>query len=205
MLEKIVDAKLLKRALVFACASLFLLAQSCEEGQFSQLPGGAKPHQEIVCKNSYGSGFYITPNLVLTANHVLPYKKCKIQVGEDTGRVVWRNTKKDIAVVHVKKKKSKHYDYKCDDLKEGSHVKLNNGKTIKKGRILSLNPDIVGNYFQTDISVRYGDSGSPLFHEGAVIGVLNFTNFDDGTLSYYRPISDFCSKLNSLKKKYAGK
>ncbi|MDA9009167.1 serine protease [Alphaproteobacteria bacterium] len=194
----------IKALRLFALLLTPLALAACED-EFSSLPGGGSPHQEIVCKNSYGSGFYIAPNLVLTAAHVLPYKKCKIEMGEDSGKLVWKDTKRDIAVVYVKGKKSAFYPFQCDLPKEGSYVKLNSGKAIKKGRILSHNPDIVGNYFQTDISVRYGESGSPLFHEDAVIGVLNFTNFDDGTLSYYRPIGDFCSKLNSLKKKYAGK
>ena len=174
------------KALRLAALLILPLALAACEDEFSSLPGGGSPHQEIVCKNSYGSGFYIAPNLILTAAHVIPYKKCRSGGWAYRGKLVWKDSKRDIAVVYVKGKKSSFYPYKCELPKEGSWVKLNSGKSVKKGRILSLNPDIVGNYFQTDISVRYGESGSPLFFEDSVIGVLNFTNFDDGTLSYYR-------------------
>jgi serine protease Do len=137
---------------------------------------------------SMGSGFYVTPDLVLTNYHVIEgakYAEMKLYNGHETfGKVVKSDVRLDLALVKVQEKGKpvQFYDKKTLDLGSTTEA-IGHPKglefTITRGVVSAVRKresvfDTGGKkvlFVQTDTPINPGNSGGPLFLGDKVIGV----------------------------------
>lgn len=137
---------------------------------------------------SMGSGFYVTPDLVLTNYHVIEgakYAEMKLYNGHETfGKVVKSDVRLDLALVKVQEKGKPVQFYDKSTLDLGSTTEaIGHPKglefTITRGVISAVRKresvfDTGGKkvlFVQTDTPINPGNSGGPLFLGDKVIGV----------------------------------
>ena len=137
---------------------------------------------------SMGSGFYVTPDLVLTNYHVIEgakYAEMKLYNGHETfGKVVKSDVRLDLALVKVQEKGKPVQFYDKNKLDLGSTTEaIGHPKglefTITRGVISAVRKkesvfDTGGKkvlFVQTDTPINPGNSGGPLFLGDKVIGV----------------------------------
>jgi serine protease Do len=135
-----------------------------------------------------GSGFYVTPDLVLTNYHVIEgakYAEMKLYNGHETfGKVVKSDVRLDLALVKVQEKGKPVQFYDKNTLDLGSTTEaIGHPKglefTITRGVISAVRKrtsvfDTGGKkvlFVQTDTPINPGNSGGPLFLGDKVIGV----------------------------------
>jgi serine protease Do len=137
---------------------------------------------------SMGSGFYVTPDLVLTNYHVIEgakYAEMKLYNGHETfGKVVKSDVRMDLALLKVQEKGKPVQFYDKNTLDLGSTTEaIGHPKglefTITRGVISAVRKresvfDTGGKkvlFVQTDTPINPGNSGGPLFLGDKVIGV----------------------------------
>jgi len=135
--------------------------------------------------NGSGSGFFITPNIVLTNNHVVSFNK-NLNVGgfyeySTDVRVIATDTVMDLALLEVKGLKGtkelkwrKKPIEKLDEVYTAGFPAGGKNISITKGIISALTMDDFNNnqYFQTDAAINPGNSGGPLLDGcGKVVGI----------------------------------
>jgi|GEM_PF-160198 S1-C subfamily serine protease len=137
---------------------------------------------------SMGSGFYVTPDLVLTNYHVIEgakYAEMKLYNGHETfGKVVKSDVRLDLALVKVQEKGKPVQFYDKNKLDLGSTTEaIGHPKglefTITRGVISAVRKresvfDTGGKkvlFVQTDTPINPGNSGGPLFLGNKVVGV----------------------------------
>lgn len=140
---------------------------------------------------SYGSGMVIHPSgLILTCYHVVEDMgdiRIKLANGKSvlSGKIVWKQPEKDIALIEVKaNKKLKHVDFASSkNVRIGESVfaignpfgfdyTLTTGVVSGKNRKISTDDQEYGTVLQTDTPLNPGNSGGPLFNQrGKVIGM----------------------------------
>lgn len=137
---------------------------------------------------SIGSGFYVTPDLVLTNYHVIEgakYAEMKLYNGHETfGKVVKSDVRLDLALVKVQEKGKPVQFYKGNALDLGSTTEaIGHPKglefTITRGVVSAVRrkPSVFDTggkevlFVQTDTPINPGNSGGPLFLGDKVIGV----------------------------------
>lgn len=147
---------------------------------------------------SLGSGFYVTPDLVLTNYHVIDgakYVEMKLYNGHETfGKVVKSDVRLDLALVKVQEKGKPVQFYKENSLDLGSTTEaIGHPKglefTVTRGVISAVRKkesifDTGGKevlFVQTDAAINPGNSGGPLFLGNFVIGVNDNKLVDVGT------------------------
>jgi serine protease Do len=147
---------------------------------------------------SLGSGFYVTPDLVLTNYHVIDgakYVEMKLYNGHETfGKVVKSDVRLDLALVKVQEKGKPVQFYNKNSLDLGSTTEaIGHPKglefTVTRGVISAIRKkesifDTGGKevlFVQTDTAINPGNSGGPLFFDDYVIGVNDNKLVDVGT------------------------
>lgn len=147
---------------------------------------------------SLGSGFYVSPDLVLTNYHVIDgvkYVEMKLYNGHETfGKVVKSDVRLDLALVKVQEKGKPVQFYKENSLNLGSTTEaIGHPKglefTVTRGVISAVRKqesmfDTGGKevlFVQTDTAINPGNSGGPLFLGDFVIGVNDNKLVDVGT------------------------
>ena len=135
-----------------------------------------------------GSGFYVTPDLVLTNYHVIEgakYAEMKLYNGHETfGKVVKSDVRLDLALVKVQEKGKPVQFYNKNTLDLGSTTEaIGHPKglefTITRGVVSAIRkqPSVFDTggkdvlFVQTDTPINPGNSGGPLFLGDKVIGV----------------------------------
>ena len=138
-----------------------------------------------------GSGFYVTPDLVLTNYHVIEGSKfveMKLFNGMETfGKVVKSDVRLDLALIKVQSKGAPIKIYSENTLGLGATVEsIGHPKglnfTITRGVISAVRkkPSIFASggkkvmFVQTDAALNPGNSGGPLFLGDKVIGVNDY-------------------------------
>ncbi|MFD1123648.1 S1C family serine protease [Methylophilus flavus] len=139
-------------------------------------------------KGALGTGFYVTPDLVMTNYHVIEgvkYVEMKLYNGLETfGKVVKSDVRLDLALIKVETKGKPVSFYKENKLDLGATVEaIGHPKglqfTITRGVISALrkSPSLFQTggkdvlFIQTDAAINPGNSGGPLFLGDKVIGV----------------------------------
>ena len=137
---------------------------------------------------STGSGFYVTPDLILTNYHVIEgakYAEIKLYNGHETfGKVVKSDVRLDLALIKVQEKGKPVQFYNKNTLDLGSTTEaIGHPKglefTITRGVVSAIRrqPSVFDTggkdvlFVQTDTPINAGNSGGPLFLGDKVIGV----------------------------------
>jgi hypothetical protein len=141
-------------------------------------------------KGALGTGFYVTPDLVMTNYHVVEgvkFVEMKLHNGMETfGKVVKTDVRLDLALIKVQDRGVPVEFYDKNNLDLGSTVEaIGHPKgltfTITRGVVSAVRKKksvfAVGGkevlFVQTDAAINPGNSGGPLFLGQKVIGVNN--------------------------------
>jgi serine protease Do len=141
-------------------------------------------------EGSFGSGFYVRPDVVLTNFHVIEgvkYIEMKAYNGEETfGKVICSDIRLDLALIRVQTRRKPVRFYDKTKINLGGSVeaighpsRLQFSFSITRGVVSAIRklpstyaPDADEILFiQTDAAVNPGNSGGPLFLGDNVIGV----------------------------------
>ena len=151
----------------------------------------------VTSPGSTGTGFYVTPELVLTAHHVVE-KNSLVQMtfydGTKTfGRVVDHDVRLDLALVRAQTA-GKPLKIHSGPLRLGETVEaIGHPKgyefTITRGvvsamrrqRSATIGSDALVEFVQTDTPISPGNSGGPLLLHDVVIGVNDWIRVDKGS------------------------
>lgn len=146
--------------------------------------------------NSIGTGFYVTPELVLTAHHVVD-KSALVQMtfydGTKTfGRVVAHDIRLDLALVRAqttgKPLKIHQGPLRLGETVEaighpkGYEFTITRGviSAVRKQRSATIGSNALVEFVQTDTPISPGNSGGPLLLHDVVIGVNDWIRVDKG-------------------------
>lgn len=141
-------------------------------------------------KGALGTGFYVTPDLVMTNYHVVEgvkFVEIKLHNGMETfGKIVKSDVRLDLALIKVQDRGTPVEFYDKNNLDLGSTVEaIGHPKgltfTITRGVVSAVRKKksvfAVGGkevmFVQTDAAINPGNSGGPLFLGQKVIGVNN--------------------------------
>lgn len=173
----------------------------------------------VVIRNSKatGSGFYVTPELVLTAYHVVEGQslvELTYYDGTKTyGRVVDHDVRLDLALVKAQQA-GKPLAIHTGPLKLGETVEaIGHPKgyefTITRGiisamrrqRSASIGSNNLVEFVQTDTPISQGNSGGPLLLKNTVIGVNDWIRVDKGSqnLNFSVSYNEIRSYLDRFK------
>lgn len=145
----------------------------------------------LVSSGSSGSGFYISPNLIVTNNHVVEGKDL-VEVRRFDGtrgiqKVVKRDPVKDLALIQTNQK-GRPLQLATGERKLGESVDIIGhpggagyqfSYSLSRGIISAIRlmkSGVLGSgnvkFIQTDASINPGNSGGPLLVGGEVVGVI---------------------------------
>lgn len=162
-----------------------------------------------------GSGFYITPDVVLTNWHVVentPFVEMKRYDGQQSfGTVLGKDARLDVALVKVESRGRPVAFYTGRSLDPGSEVEaighpqglefaITRGIVSAVRNHYSINlPNHAGEdvlYVQTDAPISPGNSGGPLFLDNRVVGMNTWSRTDGQSLNFAIHYSELLSFLN---------
>ena len=162
---------------------------------------------------SFGSGFFITPTLIMTNFHVVgngQFMRIKLLTGRRIlGEVIRRHPKRDIAIIQVEKSGHVPIPIRTTPLKVteevyaiGSPRKKKMAGTVTRGIVSKFATNRVGmEDIQADVDIQGGNSGGPLLDgKGNLVGISYAGigppgKFSSG-LNFFIPIMDALDKLN---------
>lgn len=166
-----------------------------------------------------GTGFYVTPDLVLTAYHVVQGSSLVEMTYYDGtktyGRVVDHDVRLDLALIRPQQA-GKPLSIHSGPLRLGETVEaIGHPKgyefTITRGVISAMRKQKSANigssslveFVQTDTPISQGNSGGPLFLNGAVIGVNDWIRVDKGSqnLNFSVSFNEIRSYLDRFARK----
>jgi len=166
-------------------------------------------------KRSLGSGFYVTPDVVMTNWHVVEdaaFVELKLYDGRETfGTVLGRDARLDVALVRVEHRGRPVAFYTERTLNPGSEVEaighprgfeyaITRGIVSAIRRHYSINlPKYAGEevlYVQTDAPISPGNSGGPLFLGSPVVGMNTWARTDGQNLNFSVHYAELMAFLN---------
>lgn len=177
----------------------------------------------VIIKNakSIGTGFYVTPELVLTAYHVVKsgsLVEMTFYDGTKTyGKVVDHDIRLDLALIKAQMA-GKPLKIHTGPIKLGETVEAighpkNYEFTITRGVISAVRKQkgqLIGTestveFIQTDTPISPGNSGGPLLLKDVVIGVNDWIRVDKGSQNLnfsvsYNEIRDYLNRFDGSKK-----
>lgn len=173
-------------------------------------------------KRTLGSGFYITPDVVMTNWHVVEdasFVELKLYDGRETfGTVLGRDARLDVALVRVEHRGRPVAFYTGRTLDPGSEVQaighpqrfefaITRGIVSAVRRHFSINlPKWAGEkvlYVQTDAPISPGNSGGPLFLGNRVVGMNTWARTDGQNLNFAVHYAELMTFLNEHLPGYA--
>jgi S1-C subfamily serine protease len=152
--------------------------------------------------SSQGSGFFVTPDLVMTNFHVIEgFQSVEIKMynGQDTfGEVIKTDLRRDLALVKVQSRGMPVRFFEGNTLELGATVEAIGHPagldfSITRGVISALRkqPSLIARggkdvlFIQTDAAINPGNSGGPLFLNNKVVGVNDkYLRGGNGGLSF---------------------
>lgn len=176
----------------------------------------------VIVKNagSIGTGFYVTPDLVLTAHHVVDKAKLVEMIFYDGtktyGKVIDYDVRLDLALVKSqttgKPVKIHNGPIKLGETVEAIGHPKNYEFTITRGVISamrrqggpSLKASAPVEFIQTDTPISPGNSGGPLFLKNVVVGVNDWVRVDKASQNLnfsvsYNEIRTYLSRFEGMR------
>jgi serine protease Do len=163
--------------------------------------------EEPMVRTSSGSGFFISPNELITNYHVIENAdRIQIQLSNDTRyevEVVGKDPATDIALLRVKKATQGFPSLPLGDseavrvgewvMAVGNPLDMDHTVTVgvvsAKGRVLGLSESSFEDYIQTDAAINFGNSGGPLVNlRGEVVGINTAINARGQNLGFAVPV-----------------
>lgn len=173
-------------------------AASADAGAVAQTIADERFDSVVVIKNASatGAGFYVTPDLVLTAYHVVrgsALAQLSFYDGsKTTGRVVHHDVRLDLALVRAQTP-GRPLKIHAGPLRLGETVEaighpkgyeftITRGvvSALRKQRSANIGSDALVEFVQTDTPISAGNSGGPLLQRDVVIGVNDWIRVDKG-------------------------
>lgn len=151
----------------------------------------------IQTPSGIGTGFYVTPDLILTAHHVVS-KNSLVQLGfyngtKSFGRLVDHDVRLDLALIRAQTP-GKPLKIHTGPLRLGETVEaighpkgyeftITRGvvSALRRQRSASIGSNVQVEFVQTDTPISQGNSGGPLFLGDTVIGVNDWIRVDKGS------------------------
>jgi serine protease Do len=179
--------------------ALFFTLREAPDLTPAQIGKRAMPATALLkCKDSVGSGFFVTKELLITNAHVV-CPGLKVQFGKKTlpGEVVKQDDAVDLALVRVAGARAPHLTLgDATTLSVGDPVVLLGspqglGESLQRGTVSHVGRGILGNvYVQIDASVNPGNSGGPLLdRKGHVVGVTTMATTSGRGIGFALPIN----------------
>lgn len=189
-----------------------------------EIPGSARFHAPIskqidqirpavvIIRNGlgHGSGFFISPNLIMTNHHVVEgsnHVKIRLITGREfIGEVIRRHAKRDVALVQVEAGGYLSLPIRMEPLKIteeifaiGAPLDEKNAGTVTKGIVSKFRTNQFGlEDIQSDTDIQGGNSGGALVDgQGNLVG-LTYAGIGETSIgiNYFIPIYDALKKLN---------
>ena len=165
----------------------------------------------------HGSGFFITPTLILTNNHVVQdaeFVRVNLLTGRRIiGEVLRSHPARDIALIQVEATGVRPLGIREEPLKVAEEVYAV-GAPLKKGFSGSVTKGIVSKFLpnnrglqdiQADVDVQGGNSGGPLLDSNGNLVGLTYAGIGPGKtsigLNFFIPIQDGLQRLKMRPKK----
>ncbi|MBK8158589.1 MAG: trypsin-like peptidase domain-containing protein [Rhodospirillaceae bacterium] len=167
----------------------------------------------ITTGTSQGSGFFVTPTLVLT-NHHVARNAARLKLTLITGNEVFATTlrsdaKRDVALLQVESGTFTPLPLRLNQVAlteevfaVGSPMYESLAGTVTRGIVSQFQQDEYGlPLIQADVTIQPGSSGGPLLDgEGSVVGIsqagLTDTNDNLVGINFFVPIADALRQLN---------
>jgi hypothetical protein len=161
----------------------------------------------ILLGNGHGSGFFITPTLLLTNHHVAGNRdrvRIRLSDGSETiGRVIRTDAARDVAIVEIEAPLATPLPLRASlparaetVYAVGSPDDTGLAGTITRGIVSQIRTDERGlDWIQADVTVHAGSSGGPLLDAaGNVVGIAAWARVDAGGetkgLNFFVPLGD---------------
>jgi serine protease Do len=161
---------------------------------------GLRSTVALHCAQSLGSGFFVTPDLILTNAHVVcPDRSLKVKTAdgrEGTGTALRMDERLDLALVRVDVAGVPLPLGDAGTLEVGDRVAVVGSPvgmefSVSQGSVGSVDRGWLGlAYVQTDTAVNPGNSGGPMLDEtGHVVGVVSMKKMDAEGIGLALPIN----------------
>lgn len=161
----------------------------------------------------HGSGFFISPSLIMTNFHVVgngQFIRVKLLTGRKVlGEVIRRHPKRDVAIIQVEKSGHLPIPIRTTPLKVteevyaiGSPLEKKLSGTVTRGIVSKFTTNRSGmEDIQADVDIQGGNSGGPLLDgKGNLVGISYAGIGPPGKFSsgvnFFIPIMDALEKLN---------
>ncbi len=161
----------------------------------------------------HGSGFFISPSLIMTNNHVVDgnkFVKIKLLTGREiTGEVLRKHPQRDVALIQVAMSGFQPLPIRLKPLKIteevyaiGTPIFEELSGTVTKGIVSKFGPNEFGlEDIQADVDIQSGNSGGALLdNQGNVVGItyagIHSSSKASIGINFFIPIQDALQKLN---------
>ncbi len=161
----------------------------------------------ILLGNGHGSGFFITPTLLLTNHHVAGNRdRVRIRLSdgsESIGQVIRSDPVRDVAIVEFDKPLAAPLPLRLSlparaesVYAVGSPDDTGLAGTVTRGIVSQIRTDERGiDWIQADVTVHGGNSGGPLLdQDGNVVGITSWARVDENGetkgLNFFVPLGD---------------
>lgn len=161
----------------------------------------------------HGSGFFVSPSLVLTNHHVVKgaqFVQVRLLTGQKVlGEVLRKHLERDVALIQVRLNNYQPLPIRKRPLKItedvfaiGTPLQTSLSGTVTKGIVSKFASNRYGLIdVQADVFIQHGSSGGPLLDSnGNVVGVA-YAGLGSASvgINFFVPIADALDKLNVVK------